>query len=803
MLKNYIKLALRQFTRHKLFSALNVYCLAIGISFCLLIGQYILQETRVNSELNQVHDQYFLNSEWKIKNTGPDFTTVGPLVKSLKSNYPGLVANYYRYNPVTNVISAGDKHFKEDIAIGDTNFVSMYGYPLLYGDPAHAFINSSSAVITEDFALKLFGEKNAIGKTLTMTNTTGLKADYKVSAVLKSHPENSVHGFLTGSQYSVFVPFEGNRYYGGNCGEESWTAIYTVSFIQLQPGIKPERLTAPIKRLLATNAPENINRNLSIRFKPVDRYYLDSNNETIAKTLSILTLVALGILLLAVINFVNIMIGTSAYRIREIGLRKVFGGRRRQLVFQYLTEAIVLTVFAAVLSVALYGIFRPLFNEILSTHLPAVIAFSGKEIAFLLILAIMVGLFAGMYPALVLSGSEVVSSVKGKLGSMERGAWLRKGLLVLQFTIAIGVFIFSMTLSRQVNYFFNKDLGYDKDQLMVITAFPKQWDSVGVAKMESIRDGLMGSSVVKEATVCFDVPERSSPNQSQVSPDGAKSNQLFTIQTISGDEKYASTFGMHLTEGRFFRDKIGGFVSGECVINERAMKSFGWKTASGKKIRFSNGGGEATVVGVVKDFNLASLHENIQPLAIFHVIDNRAYRFLTVKLKAGNLAASIEQVRAKWKELSPTAPFDFSFMDEKLQTMYKSELQLKKAAGIATGLMLMIVLLGIFGVLTLALNKRNKEIAVRKVLGAEVYNILSLFIKQYAGLLLIANIIAWPLAYYCSNRWLQQFVYRVNQPLSSYFIAGLLVTVIAFLLIAMQCLRVAIANPVRSLKQEG
>lgn len=807
MLKNYILVAFRQLTRHKMFSALNVFCLAVGISFCLLIGQYILHETGVNAELKNEHRHYFLNSEWKIKNTGPDITTVGPLVKALKSNYPGMVADYYRFNPVTNVVSAGDKHFKEDIAIGDTNFVSMYGFTLLYGDPAHAFTNSSSAVISEEFAIKLFGGADqAMGKTITFTNTTASTQDYKISAVLKKMVANSVFNFPGGSGYSVYIPFEGNHYYSGGTGEDNWQGIYTVSFIQLQPGVQPERLQEPVKKLLKENAPESISKNLTIHFKPLDRYYLDQNNRTVAKTMSILSLVALAILLLAVINFVNIMIGTSSYRIREIGLRKVFGGRRKQLVFQYLTESIVLTLFAVVLSVLFYGLFRPLFNDTLHVELPAIGQFHVKELIFLTGLGLLVGVFAGIYPALVLSGSEVVNAVKGQPVSVEKGTWLRKSLLVLQFTVAIGVFIFSMTLSKQVKYFFNKDLGYDKDQLMVITAFPKQWDSVGIARMETIRDRLLTDPVVKDATVSFDIPERSSPNRLQVMPEGAKNNSTVSIETIAVDEKYASTYGMHMLEGRFFRDKIGGFVSGETVINESAMDAFGWSRLGagilGKKITFPNGGGTGTVVGVVKDFHIASLHEAIEPIALFHVIDNRAYRFLTVKLKPGNLAASIERVRTKWKEVSPSAPFEFSFMDEKIQAMYQSELQLKKAAGIATGLMLLIVLLGIFGVLSLALNKRTKEIAVRKVLGAEIHHILSLFIKQYAALLLVANVIAWPMAYYISNQWLQQFAYRTPQGMGIYIIAGIFVAFIAFVLISLQCLKVALANPVKSLKSE-
>ena len=787
-----------------MFSALNVFCLAIGISFCMLIGQYIVHEASVNSIYKDVHQQYFLNSEWKSKNAGPDMTTVGALVKSLKRNYSNLVSDYYRFNPVVNVVSAGDKHFREDVSIGDTNLVSMYGFPLLYGNPNKAFTDIHSAVITEPFAIKLFGDKNAIDKIITFTNLSGKTTDYKVSAVLKALPYNTISNAYADAHngYAMYIPFEGNQYYPTGTREDLWNTFYTVSFVKLQPGIQPHRLDAPIKKLLAQNAPEAISKNMLVHLKPLDTYYLNSNGGTVSKTLSILTWVALGILLLAVINFVNIMIGTSSYRIKEIGLRKVFGGRRRELIIQYIVESVMLTFVAAILSLIFYSIFRPLFNDILNTTLSPLDSFHYMEWTAICVIVLVVGSLAGIYPAFILSGSQMVSSVKGKLEGVERGMWMRKSLLTAQFTIAIGVFIFSMVLSRQVNYFFDNDLGYDRDRLMVITAFPKQWDSIGVEKMESIRNGLLTESVVKDASVSFDIPERTPPNRIAVNPEGRKDNDPLSVETISVDEKYASTYGIRLKEGKFFSQQMGAFVPDEAVINESALKSFGWKSATGKKIRFNDGGPDAVVTGVVKDFHLTSMQESIEPLVFFQVKSGRAYRFITVKLGSGNLASAIARVKARWKELSPTAPFEFTFMDEKLQSMYRSELQLKKASGIATGLMILIILFGIFGVLALALTRRTKEIAVRKVLGAEIHHIVTLFIKQYAALLLIANLIAWPLTFYFCNRWLQQYAYRVNQPMSMYFIAGLFVAIIAFLLIALQCMKVALSNPVKSLKME-
>ncbi|MDP4150165.1 MAG: ABC transporter permease [Bacteroidota bacterium] len=801
MFKNYVLVALRQFVRHRMFSALNVFCLAIGISFCLLIGEYVLHESGINANLRDVHRQYVLNSNWKVKNTGPEATTVGPLAKALTEKYPSLVAGYFRFNPVVNAVSAGDKHFREDVSICDTNLVSLYSLPLLYGNPQHAFTDVHSAVITEQFALKLFDRKDVLRRTLTFTNLSGKTTDYTISAVIRDMPYTTPTNAFSDHGYSVYLPFEGNQYYPTGTGEDDWNGITIAAFVKLQPGVRPEQLNAPIKYLLRLNAPETTYKNLQVELKPLSTYWLNMDNRAVARTLSMLTLVALGILLMAVVNFVNIMIGTSAYRIREIGLRKVFGGRRVELVIQYLVECTVLTFFAALLSLFFYTLFLPLANELLHTNLRPVSQFEFREWGYLVAGMLVVGMMAGFYPAWILSRSNAVTAVKGKQGSVEKGVWLRKSLLIGQFSLATGVIVFAIVLSRQVDYFFHSDLGYDKNRLLLVTAIPKQWDSVGVARMESIRTGLLGLSAVKDASISMDIPDRMPPAKLLVYPEGGSISQAISVQAITADERFASTYQIGLMEGRFFSGGAGGFVPGETVINESALKSLGWKDIAGKTLTIPNAG-NLKVVGLIKDFHLSSLHESIEPLIVFHVRDNPIYRFMSVRLGAGSLSRSVEQVQAKWKAMSPSAPFDFRFMDDKLAEMYRTELQLRKASGIASGLMLLIVLLGIFGVLTLSLTKRIPEIAVRKVLGAGMRNILLLFIRQYAGLLGIANFIALPLAYVLTNRWLDQYPYRIAQTAGAYLLSGALVSVIAFALICLQCLKAASANPVKSLRTE-
>ena len=802
MLKNYFTIAVRHLLRHKFFSAINILCLAIGITFSLIIGIYVLGQYNINASLKNVNNQYIVKSNWKVKEMGLDITTFGPLPKTLKEEYPSLIANYYRYNPVTNVVSAGDKYFKEDIAIGDTNFIAMYGFPVLYGNRQHPFTDNNSAVITETMAMKLFGEKNVINKIISiLTTQNGEKQDYKVSAVLKDIPYNSVTN-LVGDTYDVFVPTEGNRYYGGGDPAQYWNSAYEVGMIELQPGKSPKDLEAPLKQVLAKYTTENIQQNLTVELAAVKDYYIKDHGGAARKMIMVLSLAALFILLMAVINFVNINIGTSSYRLKEIGLRKVFGGAKTQLITQFIAEAIILTMVAAIISLIAYQLLRPVFDQVLNTKLESVFRFSARPVLLLFALVFVTGFIAGVYPAFVMSSSRVINAVKGKIDSAKGGLFLRKTMLTVQFTLAIMVFICALTVSRQVSYVFSKDIGYNKEQVLVISAFPKQWDSVGVNRMINIKNALLQLPSVKDASVSFEIPDRKPPSSIDmqlVNGDG----RTVLITSCGADENYAATFGLKVLSGSCFAQS-GGFIPNQIVLNESAVKALGLtvNSAINRQIKVPSSGTILTIAGVIGDFNYSSLQDKVEPLAFFHVKDATAYRYLSLKLSSGNIVETVANVRNKWRAMSPGTPFEYSFMDEKFQSLYRSELQLKKAANIATVLNLIIVFLGIFGVVAFTLTKRTKEIAVRKVLGANVRIIIALFIRDYAILILLANMIAWPLTYIITNKWLQSYAYRVNQDIVPYLFVCLFIFITAFSMIAIQCFKAGAANPVKSLRTE-
>jgi putative ABC transport system permease protein len=803
MFKNYLIVAARHLVRHKFFSAINILCLALGITFSLIIGIYVLNQYSINTSLKNLNNQYIIKSDWKVKEMGLEITTFGPLAKTLKEEYPSLIANYYRYNPVTNVVSAGDKNFKEDIAIGDTGFISMYGFPLLYGNKQQPFTDNNSAVITETMALRLFGKADALGKVISvLTTLNNVKQDYKVSAVLKDIPYNSVTN-LIGNTYNVFVPTVGNNYYGGGDPSESWKSAYEVSAIELKPGVSPQDISIPIKKVLTKYTNENIQKNLTVRLAPVKNYYLKDNNGAALRMIIILSLAAAFILLMAVINFVNINIGTSSYRLKEIGLRKVFGGAKTQLIVQFISEAMLLTGIAAIISLALYQMLRPVLDEVLNTKFESVFQFKINAVLYLIALVFITGFIAGIYPAFVLSSSHMTNAVKGKIDTAKGGLTLRKSMLVVQFTLATIVFICALTISKQVSYIFSKDIGYSKDQVFVITAFPKQWDSAGINKMIGIKNALLQLPAVKSASLSFEITGRKPPNSIDMQPVNSDGRTVL-IASCGTDENYAATFGLKVLSGSCFTQS-GEYISSQIVLNESAAKALGFtaQSALNKQIKIpSSPGTTLTVAGVVKDYNYSSLQEHITPIAFFNVKDWLAYRYLSLKLNTASIAETIALLKNKWKELSPNTPFEYTFMDEKFKSLYQSELQLKTAADIATVLNFFIIFLGIFGVVTFTLIKRTKEIALRKVLGAGIWNIIILFTKDYAWLILIANLIACPVTYVITNKWLQGYAYRVNQTILPYLTVCTLVFVTAFVMIAVQSIKAAIANPVKSLRTE-
>jgi ABC-type antimicrobial peptide transport system permease subunit len=535
-------------------------------------------------------------------------------------------------------------------------------------------------------------------------------------------------------------------------------------------------------------------------------YNLKAGGGLVEKMTWTLSCIALFILLMAIINFVNICIGRSSGRMREMGIRKVLGGLRKQLIWQFLAESTLMVMIATILAMLIYMIGRPYFSTVLGWDLIGLFSFPVYFIPIPFLLTLTIGLVAGIYPALVLSALKSVDSLKGKLTSVKESVLFRKTLVAFQFTTAAVVFIGAVIISQQINLFFNSNLGYNKDYL-IYAQLPRDWSPAGVNKMESIRDQLAQMPQVKNIALSFEIPDGANGGNYLNYRQGANPAQPYSAEGLSTDDKYASTYGIPVISGTFFKPVYSAGDSDKIVINETEAKLLGWKTpedAVYQKIMIPayNDKKPFTVCGVVADFHFGSMHEKIMPEIFMNVNSATAYRYFTIRLKPGNMQGNINAIQTKWAELMPGAPFEYHFMDEALSKVYASELQLKKAANIATFLAIVIVLLGVLGLISLSIQKRTKEIGIRKVLGSSVAGITGLFLKDFLGMIIVAGLVACPVAYFIMQGWLSGYAYQINISLYPFVISIVLLTSVTALLIILQTIRAAFANPVDSLRSE-
>lgn len=808
MFRNYLLTAVRHLTRHKGFALINILCLSVGIVFSLVITIYVQQEKTINNHLRHAQNQCILKCSWKGQPAPLEFTSFWPLAKALREEYPELVAGYYRYMPYSGIVSANKRIFKEAIAVGDTSLVSMYDFPVLYGDKHRAFTDKNCAVITESLAMKLFDRKDVMNEGIHVQQG-GYKTLYRISAVLKDYPYNSVTGLMK-ENYRVFVPMEMRRTAMEMQGTKmvatetlitgGWEGAAAIGLVELQPGVPADRLQKPMQALARKYMTAEWAKQVVMEAAPLQTFYETAHNGKVSKMLQTLSLIAFFIMAMAVINFININTGLSGYRVREIGVRKVLGGSKTAIVLQYLLEAMLLTLLSGLIALAGYEALYRQACQLLNTTLPHIWQLPVLQAGVLLALLSVVGLLAGLYPALIAGSVNTILSVKGLAGSVQKGLLLRKSFLTLQFAVAIAVFICTVMISRQVKYIFAKDLGYRKEQVLVIHSLPQQADSLKIQRMEGIKKVLLASPAVKSVSLCYEIPDRLPTIHLPLSREGNKNAPYVTVAGIEADESYATTFGIALKEGEFFTRPGADYVPDQMVLNEAAVKALSLAEPVTGKIVYLDRTIPYRIAGVVKDYHYSSLTEKIAPQVFTHVKEHKSYRFLSVKLNTTNSAAALASVQQAWKQAAPDAPFDYFFMEDKFSALYQSELQLQNASRLATLLNIVIVLMGIVGVVAFTIAKRTKEVAVRKILGAKVWGILLLFMREYFGLFVIANLIAWPMAYYFSHQWLAGYAYRIPVSMGAFVLAALVVFAGMMALIGLQCLRIARANPAVSLR---
>ncbi|GGM79392.1 ABC transporter permease [Dyadobacter beijingensis] len=805
MLSSYLRIALRSLWNKKAFASINIFGLAIGLATCMLILLFVRHELSYD-RFNAHADRIFrVTMHGRIG--GNEIGLAGasaPAGPALLRDYPGVEAYTRLDGNGTYLVKNGNKKFTEDrVTFVDSNFFDFFSIPLLKGNPKTMLTEPKTIVITESTALKYFGSTDPVGKSLTMGNQ-GL---FRVTGVCRDVPSNAhFHYDFFGSIKSDDVG-------------EKWLSSGAHTYVRLREGYPVEKLRAQSPQLVKKYIGPEIQEFLGIsyeeylrkgdsfgfQFQPLTTIHLQSNleNELEAngniKYIYIFTAIAAFILLIACINFMNLSTAGSAGRAKEVGVRKVMGSVRQQLMAQFLIESVLLTVFALVVAFILVILLLPGFNDLAGKQFDIQSILNAPTIGYALAGCLAVGLLAGSYPAFFLSGFKPIAVLKGSIQAGVKSGWLRNALVTIQFVVSIGMIIGTMVVYRQLHFIQNKNVGFNKDQVLILHDTHLLGD-----KAKAFKDELLGLSPVSSVTLAGFLPAGASNSGTDgFIPESAENDITpYRFATYQVDEDYLKTLGIGLSAGRNFSRSFGG-DSASVLINEAAARQFGWKNPIGKRIRtIGNGQPETkrfyTIVGVTKDFHFRSMHERIAPLVMMYGGDLFQ---IAVRVKTTDMPGLIKMLEKTWKANSDN-PFAYSFLDERFNKMYESEMRIGKLFGIFASLAVIIACLGLFGLAAFTTIQRTKEIGVRKVLGASVVSIVALLSKDFVRLVGVAIVIASPLAWYGMNEWLSDFAYKVNVEWWVFVLAGVLAVAVALLTVSFQSIKAALVNPVKSLRSE-
>jgi putative ABC transport system permease protein len=796
MFKNYIKTAIRSLTKNKGFTAINVLGLSVGLATCLLIVFYVVDELSYD-KYNTKADRIFRITEVARLN-GNEASYAGsekPLMEAIKS-FPEI-EKMARFIPKETLFISSQKFYirkgtnniqERNVVYTESGTFDIFTLPVISGKPS--LNEPRTAVITESTAKKYFNKTDVAGQVLTINDTS----QYKITAVIKDVPLQSHFNFDFFLSYSSIPEYRAGGWgYGG-----------MHQYVLLRPGSNIKNMESRMQAIAYKNYPSSMHTNgnylkydltplLNLHLRSPGQYELMERGSI--QYVYIFSLIAVFILLIACVNFMNLSTARSSNRAKEVGVRKVLGSARKYLVAQFLMESILITLVSTIIAVVLAWLLMPLFNQIAVKHL----SFTAHSMVWLLpsllIAVLVIGFLAGSYPAFFLSAFQPIEVLKGKLAAGFKGGFLRSFLVVFQFSISIFLIIGTLVIYNQLNYIHNKNLGFNRSQMLVI----KNTNVLG-KQAKILKQEVKQMQGVVNATMSSYLPtgeDRSMTGLFPVLPIDIKQDVLSEFWPV--DEDYMNTLGIKLIAGRNFSNQIASDTAA-IIVNEAFVKRFAFKDPLNKTVyRNSYGIQPYHIVGVMKDFNYSSLRDQIKPVALVYNEDRGA---ISARVNTANLAALMSQIENRWKELSPNQQFSYSFMDQDFDATYRSEQRIGTIFISFSTLAIVIACLGLFGLAAYAAEQRNKEIGIRKVLGASVSGIVSMLSMDFIKLVLISILISSPLAWYVMNKWLQDFAYRQNIQWWILAIAGIVAILIAFVTISFQSIKAAIAKPVKSLRSE-
>ena len=811
MLANYFKIAFRNLWRQRGYAALNIIGLAVGMACCLLMILYVQHELSFDRFHVNADRIYRLNLSAKMGEMDEVLgQTPPPLGERLRRDFPE-VERATRIFPLRSTLVRYENNvFNEpNVLATDEYFLQMFSFKLLEGSSNLALKDPKTAVITKSTAEKYFGTASAIGKTLLLGNE---KREFKVIGVVENPPSNAhfTFGILTSlSSYYVVT----------NVFDWSWVWCQLVTYVQLREGASATALEAKFPQMVEKYAPaafERIGQSFAevkkqgghwdFSLLPLTAIHLHSDRveNPLGETGSIVyvymfSAVAVLIIVLACINFMNLATARAARRSKEVGIRKSLGVSRKYLVAQFLAESLLASVLAAVCALCLIELFLQPFNTLSGKALR--LDFMGNPLLTVSILAltVLVGFAAGLYPALYLSSVKPVDVLAGKLRLGVRSAGLRNGLVVFQFATSVMLIASTILVYSQMDFVRTMNVGFDRENVIVIGNANRLGQ-----KAESFKQSLLAQSSIAKVSYSTTIPGRGS-FVDFYKPEAAPLKDL-TLSSYLTDEDFIPTLGMKIIKGtNFSKENLADCQSG-VLLNEEAAKKIGWSDPIGQYITYPGGNNSKfKVIGILKDFNSESLRTAIAPFAVFHEA-SKTYSIrsscVVVRVRAGQTRAAVEILERQWKQFTGDSALDYTFLDEDFDRQYRSEQRLGQVLGVFTAIAIVIACLGLFGLAAYIAEQRTKEIGIRKVLGASVGSIIGLLSRDFLKLVAIAIVVAVPLAWYGMNRWLQDFAYRVNITAWMFLLAGGLALVIAFATVAGQAWRAARANPVNALRSE-
>ena len=805
MIRNYFKIAWRNLIKNKIFSLVNIVGLAIGLACFLLIALYVTDELSYDRHYDKADQIYRVDSEIKFGGNELNLAVNSdPMGATLKKDYPQVEEYTRLYASSGNkLVKKGNEFINEQfVTHADSTFFNVFSLPAISGDTRKALNEPNTVVITESTAKKYFGTVDAIGKIIETDNNT----PYKVTAVIYDIPKNSHFKF------DMIFSMDNVDYQWGNYLSHNFHTYIVLrkgtdykafekNFSQyIQKYVLPQA-----KQMMEISTMEEFEKSgnrLNYSLTPLTKIHLYSDrtvelapNGNI-QYVYIFSAVALFILLIACINFMNLSTARSSNRAREVGIRKVLGTRRKDLITQFLFESTLLAVISLLIAIGIAFLVLPVFNDVASKTMSLQSFFGPKTILFIIALPIVVGIVAGSYPAFFLSGFQPIQVLKGKLKLGNKSVGMRSTLVVFQFFTSIALIIGTIIIYKQLNFIQNTKLGFNKDQVLIVN------DVYALDKnLNAFKNEVLQMPGVVSATLSGFLPVNSARNDNTYSKDPVMdSKNALSMQTWRIDYDYIKTLGMEMLKGRNFSKEFGS-DSTAVILNESAARVLGYDDPIGKKVYTSMNDKNSSydIIGVVKNFHYESLRQNIGPLCF---VLGRSAWLASFKVNAANIPQILKEVESKWKIMAPGMPYSYRFMDDSFDEMYRSEIRVGKIAMIFSLLAIFIACLGLFGLATFMAEQRTKEIGIRKVLGASVQGIIQLLSKDFLKLVLISFCLAVPLAWWGMHTWLQDFAYRIDISWWIFIVAGIAALSIALLTISFQAIRAAIANPVKSLRTE-